>query len=263
MRESRLVNMLLPIVTSILLVAAWQFSVWAFSVPAYLIPPPLDVLIALKAGLIGGTLWPHIAATTTAILIGYALGCSSALLSAAVVAEFPLFRRAVYPLIIAFQAIPKVALAPLLVVWFGFDLASKVVMIALICFFPTFVNAFVGLSSYDRNLADLYKTFGAGRWQILASIKIPSALGAIFAGLEISVVLALLGAVLAEIVASRRGLGYVIQSSGVDFNIALMFACIVILGAIGVILSQIVILARRKFAFWEDRRATSVSGPGA
>src|ERR1700750_2871853 len=105
MRESRLLNTLLPVFSGILLICAWQFSVWAFAVPDYLIPPPLAVLTALKVGLIGGSLWPHIAATTTAIAIGYALGCGSALISAAVVSEFPLFRRAVYPLIVAFQAI--------------------------------------------------------------------------------------------------------------------------------------------------------------
>jgi NitT/TauT family transport system permease protein len=259
MHDNRLLDVILPTGATICLVLLWQIALSVFDVPAYLVPPPLAVLKALKVGLIDGSLWPHIGATVSALLLGYVLGCGAALVSATCLSEFPLFRRAVYPLIIAFQAVPKVALAPVLVVWFGFDLASKVVMIALICFFPTFVNAFVGLGSYDRNLADLYRTFGAGRWQILFSIKIPSALGSIFAGLEVSVVLALLGAVIAELVASRQGLGYVIQASGVDFNVSMMFACIIVLAAIGVIGSQIIAFAKNKLAFWEQRRATSVT----
>ncbi len=221
------------------------------SVPSYLIPTPLAVIAMLWTGLAGGNLWPDIGATVSAIVIGYVVGCALAFVAAAVVSEFPLLDRALYPLIVAFQSVPKVALAPVIVVWFGFDLGSKVVLIALICFFPCFVNTVIGLKSCPPDLIDLYRAFGASRNQIFWSIKLPSALTSIFAGLEISVVLALLGAVVAEFVSSRRGLGHVIQAASADFNVALMFACIVILSVIGVASSQIIGMLRRRIAFWD------------
>jgi NitT/TauT family transport system permease protein len=260
MRDRRIASILLPLVTVAILLIVWQYATVWFDVPAYLVPTPLAVLGALRHGLIDGVLWPDVWATTIAVVIGYVAGCASALVLAALVSESWILDRAIYPLVIAFQSVPKVALAPLIIVWFGFDLGSKVVMIALICFFPCFVNAVVGLRSYNPNLVDLYRGFSASRRQIFFAVKLPSAAGAIFAGLEISIVLALLGAVVAELVASRRGLGHVIESSAVDFNVAMMFACVVILSVIGVIGSQIVTTLHRRIAFWERRGTTTVAG---
>ena len=251
MRKGLIADIALPLAVTVLFVLAWQFGVVWFNVPAYLLPTPLAVLDALKAGLIEGALWPHIWATLSAVLFGYVVGCSAALLLATLVSEFRLLERAFYPLIVAFQSVPKVALAPLITVWFGFELESKVIMVALICFFPCFVNGAVGLKSANPNLIDLYRAFGASRMQILFAVKWPSALGAVFAGLEISIVLALLGAVVAEFVSSREGLGHMIQASTVDLNVAMMFACAIILAVIGVILTQIVTQVRRRVAFWD------------
>jgi NitT/TauT family transport system permease protein len=250
-RNSRLGDVLIPSVTALLFLVVWQVGVGLLTVPSYLIPTPLAVLSMLYTGLFNGFLWPHIGATVSAILLGYAVGCVLAFIAAAAVSEFSLLERAFYPLIVAFQSVPKVALAPVIVVWFGFDLASKVVLIALICFFPCFVNTVVGLKSCPTDLIDLYRAFGANRAQIFWSIKVPSALTSIFAGLEISVVLALLGAVVAEFVSSRNGLGHVIQAASADFNVALMFASIVILSLIGVLSSQFIAGIRRRVAFWE------------
>jgi NitT/TauT family transport system permease protein len=240
-----------PLGTAIVVIAAWHYAVVGFKVPTYLVPEPLSVLAALWSGLSDGSLWPHIWATFAEIVSGYAIGCGAAFLAAVLVNEFRLAERALYPLIVAIQAIPKVALAPVLLVWFGFEAQSKIILVALICFFPTFVNSFAGLKSCDRNLVDLYRAFGAGRWRILLAVKIPAAAGSIFAGLEISVVLALTGAVVAELIAARRGLGYVIASSGANFDVSLMFACIVVLAAIGIILTQMIKAVRRRVAFWD------------
>ncbi|MBX3518642.1 MAG: ABC transporter permease [Xanthobacteraceae bacterium] len=255
--KERLINLLLPIATIAILVLIWHFGIKIFQVPAYLVPPPGAVLEALQRGLIGGTLWPHIVATVTAIISGYLVGCIMALLLSALISEFDVLERAVYPVIVAFQSIPKVALAPILVVWFGFDLGSKVVMVALICFFPCFVNTSIGLKSYNPELIDLYRAMGASRWQIFWRVKVPSAAGHIFAGLQISVVLALLGTVVAELVASRRGLGHVIAAAGLDFDVAMMFACVVILATIGVLASQLIQLIHRRVVFWESRSAAT------
>lgn len=255
--KQKLADLLLPFATVAILILLWHYGIQWFAVPAYLVPPPAAVLQALNKGLIGGTLWPHIAATATAIVSGYAVGCTAALLLASIVSEFRTMERAIYPVIVAFQSIPKVALAPILVVWFGFDLGSKVVMVALICFFPCFVNAAIGLKSYSPDLVDLYRAFGASRLQIFWKVKLPSAAGHIFAGLQISVILALLGTVVSELVASRRGLGHVIAASGLDFDVAMMFACVVILATIGVLASQLILFVHRRIVFWESQSAAS------
>lgn len=257
MTRERLVNILLPLTTVAILIFVWHFGIKLFEVPSYLVPSPAAVLHALQRGLIGGALWPHILATLTAIVTGYLVGCSMALLISALVSEFDVLERAVYPVVVGFQSIPKVALAPILVVWFGFDLGSKVAMVALICFFPCFVNAVIGLKSYSPDLIDLYRAFGASRWQIFWRVKVPSAAGHIFAGLQISVILALLGTVVAELVASRRGLGHVIAAAGLDFDVALMFACVVILATMGVLASQLILFIHRRVVFWESRSAAS------
>jgi NitT/TauT family transport system permease protein len=251
MRNRHVLNVLLPVGTAVLFLVIWQVGVRFLSVPSYLIPTPSSVIVTLWQSLIGGNLWGDIGATVSAIVLGYVVGCALAFVCAAAVSEFPLLDRAFYPLIVAFQSVPKVALAPVIVVWFGFDLASKVVLIALICFFPCFVNTVIGLKACPPDLIDLYRVFGARRGQIFWSIKLPSATTSIFAGLEISVVLALLGAVVAEFVSSRRGLGHVIQAASADFNVALMFASIVILSVIGVASSQLIGAIRRRVAFWE------------
>lgn len=254
--SSSLRRIVLPLATAFVFLVLWQFGVAAFHVESYLIPTPIAVLLSLWHGLVGGALWPDIGATLLAILSGYAVGCISALLCAALIGEFHLLEEALYPLIVAFQSVPKVALAPVVVVWFGFDLPSKIVLVALICFFPCFVNALTGLRSTPANLIDLYRAFGASRMQVFWDVKVPSALNSIFAGLEISIVLALLGAIVAEFVASRRGLGHVIEAASSDFNVATMFASIVVLALIGVGLTQIIASIRRRVAFWEAPTST-------
>jgi NitT/TauT family transport system permease protein len=164
MRNKRLGNVLLPTVTALVFLAIWQVGVGFLSVPSYLIPTPWSVIVVLTQSLVSGFLWGDIWATVSAIIIGYAVGCTLAFLCAAAVSEFSLLERAFYPLIVAFQSVPKVALAPVIVVWFGFDLASKVVLICLICFFPCFVNTVVGLKSCPTDLIDLYRAFGARRF---------------------------------------------------------------------------------------------------
>lgn len=254
----RLRNAGIQVLTAVILLLAWDYSLKWFQVPAYLVPTPAAVGYALWNGLIGGTFYPHILATLGATASGYVIGCTFALIAGILVAEFPLVERVLHPYIVAFQAMPKVALAPLIVVWFGFGMASKVAMVAMISFFPVFVNTITGLRATNPDLIDLYRAFSAGRLNILLNVKLPSAAGTIFAGLQIAVVLALIGAVVAEFVASTAGLGNVIQSAGVNLNVATMFAAILILAGIGVVSSQLLRALNHRIVFWEGgRRSTS------
>src|SRR5690606_30378178 len=186
------------------LLGIWHWAIVFFHVPPYLLPKPGAVVDALWGGLVrSGGFYPHIGATLHSTVTGYAIGCALALVAGTLLAEFPRAERLLTPYIVALQSMPKVALAPLIIVWFGYDIASKIVMVALICFFPVFVNTVVGLKSVDRNLLALYRVFSASRLSILLNVKVPAAAGSIFAGLQIAVVMALIGAVVAEFVASR------------------------------------------------------------
>lgn len=242
---------LLPAITFIIIMTAWELGARSEGAK-FLVPPPMAVLQSLVDGyVIRGTLWIHLWTTLAQTLLGFAIGCVVAVVLAAFVAEFEVVDRMIYPYVIALQSMPKVALAPLLIVWFGFDMASKVVLVALICFFPMFVNSVTGFRSVPVELVDLYKAFSASRWRMFFEIKVPTALPAFFAGLQISVVFALLGAVVGEFIASQRGLGSVIQAASVSFNLPIVFACIISLSCIGALMTAIVRLLQKRVVFWQ------------
>lgn len=248
---------LVQVVMAAAVLGFWEWCIWFFQIEPYLLPRPLDVARALWVGLVDGLFYPHIAATLSATATGYLVGCAFALAAGIIVAEFESVGRVLHPYIVALQAMPKVALAPLVVVWFGFGMASKVALVAMISFFPVFVNVIAGIRSTNPDLINLYRAFSASRFSTLIHVKLPSAAGAIFAGLQIAVVLALIGAVVAEFVASTAGLGNIIQAAGVNLNVPIMFAAIIILSAIGVISSQILRVLNERIVFWEGSRRSA------
>ncbi len=248
-----------PLITAIVLLAIWVFAVDVLEVPDYLIPAPGAVLATLKAGYIDGQYWPHFLFTLTNTVIGYGVGCGLALLLGAVVAESRNFERFLFPYIVALQSTPKVAIAPLILVWFGYGMASKVVLIALMTFFPVFINTIMGLRQTNPALLDLMRVCSASRLHVFMNVKLPSAAGHLFAGLQISVVLALIGAVVSEFVSSSQGLGYLIQSATVNLDVATMFACILSLVFIGVVATRLIGLIHHRLVFWEGRPASSLA----
>ncbi len=251
-------NLLYPVVTAILVIAVWQISIDVFEIPSFVLPTPLSVLKALERAYIEGLFWQHLAYSMTSTIIGYVVGCGLAILVGAVVSEWRTAEKLIHPLVIALQSMPKVALAPLILVWFGFDLKSKVIMVALVCFFPVFVNTVVGLKQTNPALIDMARAVSASRWMIFWEIKLPSAAGHIFAGLQIAVVLSLIGAVVAEFVSSSQGLGYLINSSAVTLEVNMMFAALVSLAVLGIIGTQLVRYAHRKLIFWEGSLSSTV-----
>lgn len=244
-----------PLITAIVLLTIWSLSVRVFEIPDYLIPSPGAVLTTLKTGYIDGHYWPHFFFTLTNTVVGYALGCGLALVFGAIIAESRTFERFFFPYIVALQATPKVAIAPLILVWFGYGMASKVVLVALMTFFPVFINTITGLRQTNPALLDLMRVCSASRLHIFLNVKLPSAAGHLFAGLQISVVLALIGAVVSEFVSSSKGLGYLIQSATVNLDVATMFACIFSLVIIGVASTRLIGLLHQKLVFWEGPRS--------
>lgn len=242
----------------IILVALWQLAVRAFNVSIVLVPAPVDVAKALVEGLKSGFLLDQTWVTMKEILIGFGLAVGLGLVSAALVTQFRVVDKALFPILVLIQTIPKVAMAPLLVVWFGIGLQSKIWTIALIAYFPLLINAILGLRSAEPEQINMLKSFGASRFQILRRLQIPSALPHIFAGLDVAVILSVTGAVVAEFVGSSKGLGYVIQATNFNLDVATTFAVVVMLSVVGMTLHAIVVLANRKLVFWSaDRKATS------
>jgi len=251
----RLTSILYPVVTFLILLAVWTVSITYFQVPDYILPRPAAVLQSLKVGYLDGEYWPHFLFTLKTTVSGYILGCFLAIAVGAMLAESRVFEKFVAPYIVALQSMPKVALAPLIIVWFGFGLASKIVTVALMCFFPLFVNTVIGIRQTDPALVQMMRSFGASGWLIFFYGKLPAAAGHIFAGLQIGIVLSLIGAIVAEFVASDQGIGGLIQSSLANFDTARMFAALFSLIAIGLCGTQIVQWLHRRFVFWNKGMA--------
>jgi NitT/TauT family transport system permease protein len=245
--------LLYPLISLAVLVALWHWAIRVFAIPDYLLPPPGAVFAALYEGFASGSLWPHVGATLAETLGGYVIGCVLAVLMGALLAESRTFERFFYPLLIGLQAMPKVALGPIILVWFGFGMTSKVVLVALVCFFPLFVNTVNGIKRTDTELLDACRAFSASRRYLLLHVKLPAAASDIFSGLQIGVSMALIGAVVGEFLSAQQGLGYLIASASVSMSLSTMFAGVLLLAAIGLIGSMLMRALHRHVVFWESR----------
>ena len=246
-------SIICPLISLAVLLAIWDIAVRVWAIPDYLLPSPQAVFQALAGGFRDGSLWPHLATTLGETLSGYVIGSLLAIIFGVALAESRTFERFVYPLLVALQATPKVALGPIILVWFGFGMASKIVLVALVCFFPLFVNTVNGIRRTETDLLDACRAFSASRRFLLFHVKLPSAAGEIFAGLQIGVALALIGAVVAEFLSAQQGLGYLIASSSVSMSLATMFAGVMLLALSGFIGAQIVRWIQGRMVFWERR----------
>lgn len=252
-------SVVFPLVAFVLLITAWDVLIKLLKVPNFILPTPYAVLEALQRGYIEGLFWRHFVFTLQSMVLGYLLGCTLAFILGCLFAELRAVEQTLLPFVVALQSMPKVALAPLIIVWFGFGIESKIVMVALVCFFPMFINTAVGLKQTNPALIDLMHAFSASRWHVLTRIKIPSAAGHIFAGLQIAIVLGLIGAVVAEFVSSTRGLGYLISAAAVNLETNTMFAALISLAAMGVAGSAAIRLLHGRIVFWDKGSAAQTA----
>jgi ABC-type nitrate/sulfonate/bicarbonate transport system permease component len=248
----RLVDGLLVALFVGLLLVAWQVGVRVFDVAPYLLPPPSDVWQAFTE--IRGTLPGHIAATVTAAVLGLLLGAAVAVLLAVVIASVSLVRRVLLPLLVVSQSIPMIVLAPILIVWLGFGLAPKVIVVALIVFFPVVVSTVAGIDATDRDLLDLVRSMGAGRAGLLRRVQVPSAVPSFFAGLQVAAAYAMLGAVIAEWMGASEGLGIFLTRSQTSFRLDQVFVGIVAIAVVSVALYLTVRLIARVATPWQHPR---------
>ncbi|HET8877048.1 MAG TPA: ABC transporter permease [Casimicrobiaceae bacterium] len=246
-----------PIILIVLLIVLWQLAIVVFRIPPYLIPAPLAVVKQLV------TQWPELlqqaSFTTYATLGGFALSIAFGIPMALLIAYSRTVESFVYPLLVFSQSVPKVAIAPLFVVWFGFGIIPKVIAAFMLGFFPIVVSTVVGFKSVDRDMIDLARSMKASKLQIFRRISLPQALPSIFAGLKVSVTLAVVGAVVGEFVGSNSGIGYVLQIANGNFDLPLMFAALTILSLIGVLLFAAVDLAERFMIPWHASQRNEFS----
>ncbi|MFI5957449.1 ABC transporter permease [Cryptosporangium sp. NPDC051539] len=259
-RRRRVPEITYSVLVFVGLLVVWQVVVKVFDVSDILVPAPTAVADSLVDGFRDGSLVTQSIVTLKEILIGFGIAVGSALVSAVLITQFRTVERVLFPLLILTQTIPKVAMAPLLIVWFGIGISSKVLTVALIAFFPLLINAVLGFRSAAYEQVEMLRSFGASRMQVMRHLQIPSALPHIFAGLEVAVILSVTGAVVAEFVGSSEGLGYLIQASNFTLDVARTFAVIVVLSAIGIALHAIVVQLGKWLIFWTSTPTDTASG---
>ncbi|WP_197374346.1 ABC transporter permease [Mycolicibacterium baixiangningiae] len=243
----------LPAAGILCFLGVWEVASRVGWVNRIILPAPTEIAAALVK--IGQTryFWEATAVTVQETVYGFGLGCVGAWVIGMGIGMSLTFRRIVYPLAIAFQNMPRVALAPLFLVWFGFGLTSKVVMAAAICFFPLLIAVVVGLETVDRDARTLMRSLGASRWQMYYKLSLPSSLPYFFAGLKTAMTLALTGAIVAEFVGASEGMGVLIQTYNFQLNVAEGFATIFVLMIIGLLLFGLMEWLDRKLVFWQAK----------
>lgn len=242
------VGSLLPILGALVVgVLAWKVVVVLTGLPIFILPPPEAVASRLVRALAEGTIQPHLAATLLEIALGFTVGAGLALLAGYALARSRLVERLLSPYLVAAQATPILALAPLLAIWFPDGLTSKVVICSLIVFFPVAVATMVGVRAVDAGLLELGRSLRATRRQILRTLEIPAALPFILGGMRVGVTLAVVGAIVGEWAGASQGLGVLINlARGSLFDIPLMFATLLVIACLGVALYTVVVLVERR-----------------
>jgi NitT/TauT family transport system permease protein len=249
-------NLALTLALFVLTMGVWELAVRLAEVPKFLVPPPSDVFAGLWRGLSSGLYLRHAGVTLTATLTGFVIGTSLGLVLGTLIATYRAADYFIYPYIVMFQSMPKVALAPIFALWFGLGIQSKILSAAIICFFPLMVNTIAGLRSADEDRVNLMRSLGATQWQIFRHLRLPGALPFIMAGLELAVVLSLIGTIVAEFVGAQAGLGTLIQAMNFNMDVAGQFSVLLVLSAIGLTLNRIVKAVRRRVLFWDPSEKT-------
>ncbi len=243
----------IPLVVLLLTLLGWELVARLTQLPAFILPSPLLVADRFIRALGDGSLARHTAITLFEVLLGLLTGASAAMCCGYLIAKSRLFEQIVSPFLVASQAIPIVAIAPLLVIWFGPGMFSKILICGLIVFFPVLVNTVVGLRAVPRSLYELMRSLHASRWQMLRLLEIPAALPVFLGGLRIGATLSVIGAVVGELVGADGGLGFLINVGRGQYDTALVFVAILTLVALALGLYGIVILLESRLLAWQNQ----------
>jgi NitT/TauT family transport system permease protein len=249
-----------PIGLILALLTAWEASTVYLEIPDYLLPPPSVILweMVIKFDL----LWPHILVTFYEVIIGFTAALTIGAFLAILIAHSDILRNALYPVLVFLQTTPKMAIAPLFVVWFGFGLLPKVLVAFLICFFPITINMALGLIFVEPEMIRLVRSYRAKTWQVFNKIRFPNSLPYLFAGSKIGSSLAVVGAIVGEFVGSDRGLGYIILLANAELRTQLLFAAIFYLAIMGIALFGALVLLEKIFVPWASLEEIQIHSGG-
>jgi NitT/TauT family transport system permease protein len=242
------------------IIGGWELAVRGFDVAPIVLPTPSAVAVALWEGIRTNAFLYDFWVTFFETIAGFALGASFGLILGALIGQFRLLERTLYLYIVAFQTVPKVAIAPIIVIWFGYGITSKVIITATIAFFPVLANTIVGLRATPADQIELMVAFTGSRWQIFWKAKLPQAFPYIFVGLDVAIVLSVIGAIVGEFVGAQAGLGYLILQRNFSMDMAGVFAILVILSLMGIGLHAAVQWLQRRIVFWMDTGHDRVVG---
>lgn len=246
-------NAALVIAVLIVAVAVWEILVATHAVSKYVLPSPWATVRSVWLGLFaGGTYRTDLWATMKEMLIGFGVGAGVGLVLGTALASSRWVERAILPYVIFMQTVPLVAVAPLLLIWFGFGITPKVVTVSLLVLFPVTVNTLAGLKATSPARIDLLRSFGAGRWDLLRHVRLPAAAPYIFTGLDIGIVYSPVGAIVSEFLGANQGLGIAIFQAQQNLDLPGVFALVLILGMLGIALHLLLVFIRRKVVYWQS-----------
>jgi NitT/TauT family transport system permease protein len=234
--------------TVLALLILWEAVIRLFVIPTYILPSPALVMRSLMENM--GLLLPNALVTMGEILIGFALSAGLGIVAAVVIASWPIARKTVYPILVGLQMLPKIALAPLFVMWLGFGYLPKVLIIVLIASFPVILNTVAGMRSIETEKVYLLQSMGASPFQTFSKVRFPSALPSIFTGLKMASTLAVIGAIVGEFIAADRGLGRILILSNANLDTPLLFAGVTLLSIMGLLLFAVIEAGEHLLVHW-------------
>jgi NitT/TauT family transport system permease protein len=251
MRRTRLGKRLTPIISTLLFFLIWEAICWVFRIPSFILPKPTEALGALIENWSG--IWPNALHTLVTTLVGFGAAVVVGVVLGIAVGTSALIYDAINPLLIGFNAIPKVALVPILVLWFGIGTVPAVITAFLTAFFPIVVNVATGIATVEPELNDVLRSLGASKIDIVRKVGIPRSMPYLFASLKIAIALAFVGAVVSESIASNVGIGYLMLTASATFRVPLVFAGLLVIAAMGIVMYMVASVFERRWASWATR----------
>jgi NitT/TauT family transport system permease protein len=229
----------------------WEAAVRLFNIPQFVVPAPSAIAVALFEQRVA--LASASKATAIEVLFGFILAAVVGVIVALAIVRFERFGKALYPLVVLFQTVPKVALAPIFILWFGYDLAPKIVLIVVIAFFPVAIDMLAGLQSVEPSFVALMRSVGASRGEILRRVRIPHSLPHLMAGLKVAITFSVIGAIVGEFAGASAGLGYVIQFASTQLETPLVFAALIVVSVLGLVFYYLVEFAEHLLVPWSPK----------
>ncbi|WP_187270578.1 ABC transporter permease [Lacisediminihabitans profunda] len=249
-RSTRLVNAGLSVLLLIVALGAVELVSRSGLVSILLVPPPSAIFATLVNGIASGIYWEPLLNSLSAAFGGFLIAAVLGFAIGGLLASLPRLERIVFPYVVAFQSTPMIAIAPLIIIWVGFGIQSKIVVVMVVCFFPILVNTLQGLRLRDRDRQELAVALGANRWQVFRYIRLPGSMPYVFAGLHVSAIFALIGAIVAEFVGARGGLGTMMNEQRALFNVPGVFAILIILMVLGLTVNLLMKALEKRVTFW-------------